>query len=484
MKHLPFIGRKESLAKLKGLFKKKTASLVVIRGRRRIGKSRLVEEFAKGTTFYFFTGLAPIPKMTPNLQREEFARQLQEQLGIPGLKGEDWGDLFTILAKYTSKGKMVILLDEISWMGSLDPTFLGKLKITWDIYLSKNPELILVLCGSVSSWIEKNIISSTGFFGRISQKIFLNELSLPSCNRMLEEIGFKGSIMEKLILLSITGGVPWYLELLNPSLSAPENIKQLCFEKDGVLFDEFKQIFHDLFGKRSDIYQNIVKLLVNGPADYQTISKELNYPSGGPLSEYLTELILSGYIERDYTWSIKTGKESKLLQYRLADNYLRFYLKYIEPNHNKIEKGHFIIKSLTTLTNWDAILGFQFENLVLHNRKIVQKSLKIDPSDIVYDNPFFQRKTTKQLGCQIDYLIQTRYNTLYICEIKFSRKEISPAIVNEVKEKIKRLKYPKGFSCIPVLIHINGYSKLIEENEFFMETIDFGDFLSLDYRDD
>lgn len=474
-----FTGRKNHLEKLKKLFRKKTASLVVVRGRRRIGKSRLIEEFAKGHLFHHFTGLAPTPQTTAQFQREEFARQLQQQVGIPGLKATDWGDLFSILAKQTSKGRVIVLLDEITWMGSLDPNFLGKLKIAWDVQFSKNPQLILILCGSISSWIEKNIISSTGFFGRISQKIYLEELSLSSCNQMLEVLGFKGSTTEKLLILSITGGVPWYLELINPSLSAIENIKQLCFEKDGILFDEFKQIFHDLFGSRGEIYQKIVRQLVNGPAHYQDISEALNYPSGGPLSDYINELVLSGYVKKDYTWSLKTGSESRLFQYRLSDNYLRFYLKNIEPNKHKIEQGRIANLSLTTLPGWDSMMGFQFENLVLHNRHLIHQKLHINPADISYDNPFFQRKTTKQLGCQIDYLIQTRFRTLYLCEIKFSKNEISTKVIEEVEEKVKRLKVPKGFSILPVLIHINGYNRLIEEKDYFVEIIDFSDLIHI-----
>ncbi len=473
-----FIGRRDYLEKLKKLSRKKTASLVVVRGRRRIGKSRLIEEFAKKSRFHLFTGLAPTPQTTAQSQREEFARQLEQQVGIRGLKAIDWGDLFSLLATQTSKGRVIILLDEISWMGSLDPNFLGKLKIAWDLQFSKNPKLILILCGSVSSWIEKNIISSTGFFGRISQKIHLEELSLSSCSQMLDILGFKGSVTEKLLILSITGGVPWYLELMNPSLSAIENIRQLCFEKDGILFDEFKQIFHDLFGSRSEIYQKIVRHLVNGPRTYQEIAEALDYPSGGPLSEYINELVLSGYVEKDHTWSLKTAKESRLYQYRLSDNYLRFYLKNIEPNRNKIEKGRIAHSTLSTLPGWESMMGFQFENLILHNRHLIHKKLHIDPADISYDNPFFQRKTTKQPGCQIDYLIQTRFRTLYLCEIKFSKNPIPPKIVDEVAEKIKRLKVPKGFSILPVLIHINGYSSLIEERGFFIEIIDFSDLLS------
>lgn len=476
-KNIPFVGRKEALEKLNSLLKKKSTSLVVIRGRRRIGKSRLVEEFAKDHRFYAFSGLVPDEKTTAQLQKEEFARQLAQILDLPTIKTDDWGDLLTLLAKQVKKGRIILLLDEISWLGSQDPTFLGKLKIVWDQYFSKNPQLILILCGSVSTWIEKNIISSTGFFGRVSQKILLEELPLPHAYKLLKEAGFKGSSTEVLMYLSITGGVPWYLELFKPSLTVLENIKQLCFEKEGILVEEFKKIFHDLFGKRSEIYQKIVRSLVNGSLEYSEISKCIDYPSGGPLSEYLEALVISGYITRDHVWSFQTGKERKLLHYRLCDNYLRYYLKYIEPNLHKIEKGHFAEKSPSHFVGWSTIMGLQFENLVLNNRKLIQKRLGLDPIDIVDDNPFFQRPTAKQSGSQIDYLIQMRQKTLYICEVKFSQNEIGSSIIEEMKEKICRLKVPKGYSCLPVLIYANGLSDAVRESDYFFATIDFSSLL-------
>ena len=190
--------------------------------------------------------------------------------------------------------------------------------------------------------------------------------------------------------------------------------------------------------------------------------------------------MLSGYVEKDHTWSLKSGKESRLYQYRLSDNYLRFYLKNIEPNKNKIAKEQITNLSLTRLPGWESMMGLQFENLILRNRHHIHKKLHIDPSDIVYDNPFFQRKTTRQSGCQIDYLIQTRFQTLYLCEIKFSRNKVSSKIIEEVKKKKIRLKVPKGFSILPVLIHVNGYSPIIEEKDFFLEIIDFSEFLNIE----
>ncbi len=406
-KKAPFVGRKEQMRELELLLGKKNASLVVIQGRRRIGKSRLVREFGAKRQLYIFSGLPITEKTTAQTQREEFARQVSEHFSLPGLKADNWGDLFTALARFTKKDKMILFFDEISWMGSLDPDFLGYLKNAWDIHFSQNPQLMLILCGSASVWIEKNILNSKGFMGRISSTLFLKELSMPECNQLLTEIGYCESTHEKFKMLAVTGGVPRYLEEINPALSAEENIKRFAFKEGGVLFKEFDQIFSDLFSKRASIYKEIVEALVEGHLEYNAICEKLGKTKSGLMSEYLNDLIKSGFIRRDFTWNLKDKTESRLSHYRLSDNYIRFYLKYVEKNKGKIETGHFNDRSLSAFPSWESIMGLQFENLVLNNRDFIWKNLNLSPYDIVTDNPFFQRKTQKVAGCQIDYLIQT-----------------------------------------------------------------------------
>ncbi|MBA2367411.1 MAG: hypothetical protein H0V82_00120 [Candidatus Protochlamydia sp.] len=123
---------------------------------------------------------------------------------------------------------------------------------------------------------------------------------------------------------SVTGGVPWYLEQINSSLPVVENIRRLCFEPDWILVDEFKYIFNDLFGKRLPICKKIIESLKGGSKEYEEIASSLNYQSGGALSEYLEDLIVSGFLEREHSWHIQSGKESKLSKYRIKDNYLRY----------------------------------------------------------------------------------------------------------------------------------------------------------------
>ena len=474
----PFVGRNAEIQELTDLQHKNSANLVVVQGRRRVGKSRLIEEFAKKQKFYSIAGIAPTKETKAQMQREEFARQLSEQLQIPKFNMDDWGDLFTFLAKNTEKGKVVILLDEISWMGSLDSTFLGKLKNAWDTQFKKNPKLMLVLCGSVSSWIEKNIISNTLFLGRPSLYMRLPELSVAECNEFWGTYRGRVSAYEKLKILSITGGIPKYLELINPNKSAEDNIRTICFSPNAPLLDEFERIFSDIFGERSIIYKKIIMRLVTGPATQEEILLSCGRGKTGDFSEYLRDLDTAGFVSRDFTWHLKDGKTSKLSRYRLKDNYVRFYLKYIKPNKNKIEKGTFKKTSVTTLPAWESIISLQFENLVLNNDSSIIELLGVPSEEIVFSNPYFQKKTKKHPGCQIDLLIQTKFSCLYVCEIKFSRSEITTSVIDEVKQKISRLNIPKTFSYRPVLIHANGVNDAVIESGYFAKIIDFAQLLS------
>lgn len=474
---LPFIGRESELARLKKFLRKKTASLIVIKGRRRIGKSRLIEEFAKGFKFYSFAGLAPTKKTTSQSQRDEFAAQLSEQTGLPEVKADDWSKLFLLLSDKIKRGRVIVLFDEISWMGSEDPDFLGKIKNAWDQKFKKNSQLIFVLCGSASYWIEENILSSTGFLGRVSYTLTLEELSLESCGHFWGSASKHISAYEKLKLLAVTGGIPKYLEEIDPSLVAEENIRQLCFIKGGLLVDDFDHIFSNIFKRRSHLYHEIVKSIVFGAKEANEISQELNIELTGLFSDYLEELRQSGFIKRDYAWNLVTGHDTKLSKYRLSDNYLRFYLRYISKYKTKIDRGNFDIKSLQSLPEWNSMMGLQFENLVLNNRNYIHRALKLRVEDIISENPFFQNPTQKQRGCQIDYMIQTKFATLYICEIKFSKNTIGLEIIREVQEKIDRLKRPKGFSCRPVLIHVNSVSDEVMESGYFAEIINMSEFL-------
>lgn len=471
-----FIGRKAELERLQALYRKKTPNLVVVKGRRRIGKSRLISEFASmhvKQKFWSFAGLSPQEGMTAQEQRNHFARQLSLMLKIPPMTFLDWSDAFEHLALHIKEGD-IVLFDEISWMGAKDPTFIPKLKAWWD---KQTIHIILVFCGSVSTWIEENILKSTAFFGRVNLSITLEPLSIPESADFLRKTGIKGSSYDTYKILSILGGVPWYLEQLNPAISADENIKRLAFEKNGLLVLEFDRIFHDLFNGKGTTYKKILDTLKDGAKTLAEVRQEIDFPHSGTLSQMMEHLIVAGFVDKQTLWSFKTTKPLKQSLYRIADPYMRFYLKMIEPSLSKILVGGFQDISLQSLPGFEAHLGLQVEYLLLQNRPLLLKAIGISGVVIVSDGPYRQFKTTTQKGCQIDYLIQTMTKNLFICEFKFKKREIGREIISEIDDKMLALKVPRGFANVPVLFHLGGVSDSVVISSYFYQIVDIVDFL-------
>lgn len=234
---------------------------------------------------------------------------------------------------------------------------------------------------------------------------------------------------------------------------------------------EFQRIFHDLFGQRGDIYRKIVAALAKQSLSHTELAKKLGYAKGSALSGYLHDLEICGYIKENPTWSFKTGKLLKLSRYHLSDLYLRFYFKYIAPKIAGIQRGQYTDVSVSQLPGWKSMLGLQYENFVLNNSILVREALGIKQQDIVMDGPCFQRTTVREPGYQVDYLIQTKLNTLFICEIKFSASLNAGDIIKKAKEKMSKIKIPRGFAILPVMICFGEADDSLEE--YFYRVIDF-----------
>jgi len=413
--------------------------------------------------------------MTNADQLDHFAMGMADQFDLPRLRIENWTDAFVLLANQTQTGPTVVLLDEISWMARHDPDFAGKLKTAWDTKLKKNDRLLLVLCGSVSSWIDRNVLHNAGFVGRVTLNIKLDELPLDLCSAFWGKRSQRVSAHEKFRILSVTGGVPRYLEEIDPSDSAENNIRAMCFDPAGLLFDECDLIFEDTFGKRAPIYRRIVEILVAGPRSLVDICQELGVAPSGVTSEYLKDLELSGFIARDYVFSTRTGKRGKLSRYRLRDNYVRFYLKYVAPHADAIEKGLFALRDLGTLPGFDVIMGLQLENLVVNNLPALLDELGIPTAGVVSASPYFQNTTRRQRPCQIDLLVQTR-SALFVCELKFA-KRVGVDVVSEVAEKVNRLAFPRHLSVRPVLIYLGELSPRVRKECYFDKVLALDDLL-------
>jgi uncharacterized protein len=461
-----YIGRAQERLEFAQLLKRKRAALVTCQGRRRIGKSRFIEECAQEADhFLSFSGLAP----RENLGREEqllaFAETLAAQTKAPKLMLDSWPTAFQLLATQLPKDKsVVVLLDEISWMGIGDPDFAGHLKVAWDTYFSKHAGLILVLCGSVSSWIEKNILNNTGFVGRCTWKFRLEPL--PLADAVLFWKSKRISLEEKLAVLSVTGGVPGYLREVDATRLAAQNIETLCFHPGGMLFHEFDRIFHDIFTRKAATYREIVRTLVSGPRTLQQISTALARERGGSLSEALADLESAGFLRRDQAFDAATGViRPRETRFAIADNYLRFYLKYVEPVQHRVKKGLYQLSSLEALEAWETMVGLQFENLIFNSLPAVLAQAGLAKTPILNAGPYVQNQTQRRAGCQIDLLVRTK-RCVYVFEIKF-RRRIETNVILEMQEKIARLAVPKGTSIRTGLIYAGALAEGIETAEAF-----------------
>ena len=463
-----FVGREEQLEQLKALWRKPVASLVTCRGRRRIGKSTLIEEFARRNRVRFIKleGVEPQSGVNNETQLTAFARQLAEQTGCDDSPLGNWFNAFARLAKTLNpREKTVLLIDEISWMGKYDAAFPGELKYAWDNRFSKNPKLIMVLCGSVSNWIDKKILKSRGFVGRPSLNLLVPELSMRECAAFWRRGGCKVSSTEIIDVLSVTGGVPKYLENVDPSMSADENIKRLCFMSGALLVDEFDEIFNDALDANLGLKRRMLMSLGEGMKTPTEVAEALGLQNNGHLSACLAELETAGFVAKDTGLNPSTGKRSNVVRYRISDNYTRFYLKFIEPNRELIRKGTFTFISLAQLPGWNAALGLQFECLVYNNIRQIIHRIGLDQTLILSAAPYVQNPTARAAGCQIDLLVQTR-RMLYVVEIK-RRESVGEWVVSEVEEKLSKLKTPSNVSVIPVLVYDGNLSRRVPADGYF-----------------
>ncbi len=463
-----YVGRGHEHAEFHQLLRKKTASLVTCQGRRRIGKSTFIQKCSEEMDhFICIDGLAPRKGVGMPEQLQSFAQKLSEQSRLPFVKIENWSQAFQLLASAIPReGRTLVLLDEISWMAMGDADFPGHLKSAWDRLFSNENGLVLFLCGSVSSWIENNILNSTGFVGRCSWQFSLDELPLWCCNEFWGDGGVSPS--EKLKILSITGGVPRYLEEIDPRQTAEQNIQRLCFNRSGLLFNEFEQIFHDIFGTKTTIHRNILKQLVSGPKSVSKISCALGNKRGGSLSLRLRELEQARFIARDISFDPATGdSRSRIIRYRLSDNYLRFYLRYIAPNRAQIEKKLYRHAPLESMQAWNSLIGLQFENLVLNNVDVLLAQMGLSNTTIINAGPFYQAETKSHKSCQIDLMLRSK-ESLYIFEVKF-RNKITNAVVKELNEKVARLRLPRSVSVRCGIIYQGTLDASLKNND----TLDF-----------
>ena len=469
-----FYGREGDLSELERLWHKSVPSLVTCRGRRRVGKSTLIEEFAlrSEARFLEIEGLPPESDQTNEDQLNHFAEQLRAQSVWKGENPKGWYEAFLALDEVIEDGRTVVLLDEISWMGAHDAKFPGILKTSWDRHFKKHQHLVLVLCGSVSTWIQENILNNTGFVGRAALNMVVNELPIKDCIRFWGAAAGRTASREILDVLSVTGGVPRYLEEIDPGVSAVENIQNLCFSPHALLRDDFSKIFNSVFGQNALVKRRIMTALAKSPLSVTELAEATGMEKCGGLTKHLDQLSVAGFVTSDKGLNPLTQKPAKIIRYRIKDNYSRFYLKYIEPNAEMIDRDAFRCRSLDALPGWDAMMGYQFETLVANNLSALLPRLGLGRALILSAAPFRQQATRRKKGCQVDLLLQTE-GAVCIVEIK-RMKDIGTATESEIREKASRLAVKRGVSIRTALVYDGMLSPRLEASAYIDKIVEFG----------
>jgi len=478
---MDFFGRESEINDLMALWGKRGGSLVTCRGRRRIGKSTLIEVFAHKAKARFIRieGVRPKQGYSNNTELNAFAKELAAQTRAEDSMPENWLKAFMRLDREINEGeRTVVLLDEVSWLGHYDETFADFVKIAWDNHWSKHDRLIVVVCGSVSGWIKEQFVDNGAFFGRRSLDLVVKELPLRECVKFWGRSAARVETREIVDVLSVTGGVPRYLKEVDPGASAVTNLARLAFRPNSILRIDFDEMFSDVITKLPTLSGKIVRALVGGPLSVSETAEAINAGKGGKIGEALEQLEEVGLVASDVGKNPETGKSAREVRYRLKDNYARFYLRYIEPKKEIVDAGAYRFVSLEALDGWETIMGLQFENLVLNHYPELIEPLHIGNSLIESAAPYSRRrKGDGKDGLQIDLLLQTKYSN-FVIEIKRKR-EIGRDVIEEVDRKLAKLSTPRGKSARPALVYEGHLAPIVEADGYFDALVPFRSLLGL-----
>ena len=420
------IGREKEQALLKELLVSRESEFVALYGRRRVGKTFLIETVYKNDMVFSITGLN---KSGRDKQLENFTNRLNIYLKpitqIP-TPPKSWLKAFFMLQVYLEslkpKKKLVVFIDELPWLASGRTDFLSALENFWNSWASKRNDIILIVCGSAASWMISNVVKNRGgLHNRITRRIRLLPFNLYETESFLKSRNIKLDRYSILQLFMVMGGIPHYLKEVRKGQSVVQVIDEVCFSKDGLLFDEFKNLYEALFSK-PERYIEIIKVLSKKSKGLtrKEIIQACGFSSGGTITKTLDNLEESGFIIK----YLPIGNNLKLALYKLSDSYSAFYLKFIANSRMKGE-GTWMRKSETA--SWRSWSGFAFERICLAHIQQIKKAMGIQG---VYSEASSWRVEGKgeKGGAQIDLLIDRGDNVINICEIKFSQ---HPFVINK-----------------------------------------------------
>jgi len=411
------IGRKAEIKELERIYGTSGSEFVAVYGRRRVGKTYLIKEVFKDRFAFWHTGLSPYDRDKKYLLRDQlltFYYSLQDY----GLQGEpcpkSWLEAFRLLEKLLTQkndgSRQIVFIDELPWMDTARSRFIPAFEHFWNGWAVKHDNIMLIVCGSATAWMENNVINSKGgLYNRLNHEIKLLPFTLSECEEYFKSKEMMMSRYDVAQTYMVFGGIPHYLSLYEKGLSTPQNIDQILFGKNARLRNEFDRLFGSLF-KNADDHMKVVRLLAKRRGGYtrNEILKATGIGDGGGASD-----ILKGLAASDFITAYTPFGEGKTIRYKLTDSFCLFHLSFMD-GHKDTDPHFWQNNNLSPrLNTWR---GYAFEELCFAHIQQIKNRLGIAGVSSTTSAWIVENSGHKQ---QIDMLIDRTDNIVNLCEIKF-----------------------------------------------------------------
>ena len=474
-KNESFIGREYEIKRLEKISETSEPVILVVYGRRRIGKTELLEQTFRGRNILKFEG---IHHKSQSEQREHVLMQLAEYTGqkyIKQIKAENWVQVFQLIYDMLPEGKWTIYFEEVQWLADYQQDFISELKYVWDNYYKNKKELIIIICGSSPSFVINEVLLSEALYNRSQYELPLNEFSLRETKEFLANRSNR-EIMDAYLLV---GGIPEYLKWLNKESSILASLCEHSFRSGSYFSNEFKRIFVSSMYSKKHYKKTIEFLAQYRYRSRKEILKHLGVVSSGDITDILTDLELCGFIEKYTPYNLKDT--SNVARYCITDSYLQFYYKFIAPIKKRIDQGDYnddptLAMKTEVYYKW---LGFAFERMCRKKHRLIAKILGF--GSVQYrSGTYFNRKAEDTIpGFQIDLLFDRDDRVITICEVRYIQGLVSEKVIQEMENKLEHFPNKKNKTIHRVLITTEGGSEGLIRRSYFDKIITINDLFEI-----
>lgn len=340
-----FVNRERELEALEKIYKSNRAEFVLLYGRRRVGKTRLIREFLKGKKAYYF--IADVSQDNLSI----FSKEIKDRF----VRFNAWDDFFEFLYTVSKKERVVVVIDEFQYLYKSNKAWPTILQRWWEKL--KNTKILLILCGSIISTIYKIAMGyGSALYGRKTYEIELKPLNFFDASQFFKNYG----IEEKIVAYSILGGVPRYLEEFDSRKTIEENLKEKIFNNTSFLYREPMNLFYEEF-KNPSAYISIINAIGCKANTFSEISN-ISGIGKNKLAKYL-EILERVKIIKKETPVTESKVRIRNTLYSISDNYLKFWFTFVRPNSTRIELGKSTEVTKEVLSKINEYVGFAFEDI-------------------------------------------------------------------------------------------------------------------------